>query len=124
MTPFHYSGGAPKPLALSQDEILTNSGAWRVLPKQSKVSIEKLSLPPDLKLNAETSKLMTIKQVRECDLLFYVYMVVLIELQGGKAIKILLNVVKTKVILVNLQEGHENYGLQTLLAEEIHDITW
>lgn len=67
---------------------------------------------------------MTIKQVRECDLLFYVYMVVLIELQGGKAIKILLNVVKTKVILVNLQEGHENYGLQTLLAEEIHDITW
>lgn len=30
---------------------------------------------------------------------------------------------KKKIILVNLQPGHENYGLQTLLAEELHDIS-
>lgn len=65
MTPFHYRAPA-KPLALSQDEILTNSGGWTVKSTEGgqKVSIEKLSLPTDLKLNSvESAKLMTIKQV-------------------------------------------------------------
>lgn len=66
LTPFHYVRTPAKPLALSQDEILTNSGAWRLklTAAGQKVSIEKLSLPTDLKLNSvESAKLMTIKQV-------------------------------------------------------------
>ena len=58
----HYR--APKPLALSHDEILTNAGAWKVISKGSKVSIEKVTLPQDLKMNVDASKLVTIKQVK------------------------------------------------------------
>ncbi len=118
-----------------------------------KVSIEKLSLPPDLKLNgasAEGSKLTTINLVRfvsreedvmipvnlraeiydfttNCpgilknlaDLLLLLHY---IQFQHGRPMKILLNVNKTRIILVNVEENHENYGSQTLLAEEIHDV--
>ena len=59
LTPVHYR--APKPLAMSEDDILTNDGAYKV----GKTPIlEKISLPADLNLNAvKSSKIMTIKRV-------------------------------------------------------------
>lgn len=41
-----------------------------------------------------------------------------------KDLKVILVVTtKKKILLINVTEGHENYGLQTLLAEELHDIS-
>ena len=51
---------APKPLALHHDDILTNSGAWKVGVN----GVEKVALPSNLKLNdAESAKWTTIHQV-------------------------------------------------------------
>ena len=99
----------PKPLALFQDDILTNSAAWKVVEGgNGKLSAEKLSLPKTVKLNAANVQCSKLCQI----------------LQNGKTCKFLINCGRNQVVAVNFEENHDGFGQSTILAEELDQIMW
>ena len=109
----------PKPLALFQDDILTNSAAWKVISDASpssahltsskaggKLSTEKLSLPKSVSLNAA-----------KCSKLCQIF-------RQNKTCKFLITCGRSQVVAINFEEKHEAFGQSTILAEELDQISW